>query len=203
MDNESASNVDTSNVDIVEDEQLLEHSKVEENIESGEKGEKDNQVIEENTESIEQQNEEENIQEQENIIELPELIQSVPMEIITNLLDTIKNNLKPEEISFNTIISNISYVMELVENTIVKGDTQKHLAVYVFRTFIEQSSLEEDIKSSILLLIDSGLVENTVDVVISASMGSLNINKTIETTKGCFLFCCGKKVIQKTKKEKK
>jgi hypothetical protein len=67
--------------------------------------------------------------------------------------------------------------MECIEVHDVAGFNKKDLAISVTKKLIEESELDDEKKQFCIKLIDSGVIEDTLDLVISATKGELSINK--------------------------
>jgi hypothetical protein len=87
-------------------------------------------------------------------------------------------------ISKNTLHLFIQVVIETVENSGVKGDTKKELAIHIMRDLVELMPHSSE-KEFILELIHNGTISNMIDLVVLASRGEVNINKVINVSKNC------------------
>ena len=66
--------------------------------------------------------------------------------------------------------------MEVVEATKLKGEQQKDLAVKLVRQIVVDAPITDDKEKLILDMVDGGIVGSTIDVIVAASRGELNIN---------------------------
>tara|TARA_Y100001978_G_C23577679_1_gene377347 strand:+ start:344 stop:706 length:363 start_codon:yes stop_codon:yes gene_type:complete len=75
-------------------------------------------------------------------------------------------------------IPNYIYVtMEFVEKyKQLKGVEKKNLVISVVKDIIHHSDLDEDKKTYGLVMLDSGIFENMIDLVVDAASGKLEIN---------------------------
>lgn len=80
-------------------------------------------------------------------------------------------------ISKSTIIGVMRIAMEVIEGEPVKGSMQKDLAISVIGDIVDNSSLDDDEKQTCRMMIDGGLLSDTIDMIIDATRGKLNINK--------------------------
>jgi len=80
-------------------------------------------------------------------------------------------------ISKSTIIGVMRIAMEVIEGEPVKGSMQKDLAISVIGDIVDNSSLDNDEKQLCRMLVDGGLLSDTIDTIIDATRGKLNINK--------------------------
>ena len=83
----------------------------------------------------------------------------------------------------------VRYVMEIVEGKPVKGEVQKKLALAILARLVEDSAMEDGDKDLCRDMIRSGIVGNTIDLVVDASRGNLNINQAANVTVGCIGAC--------------
>lgn len=106
---------------------------------------------------------------------------------VTNCLKIIKTILKDTPINVTSIHLIIRTVMEVVEETPVKGSQQKTLAIKILRQlFIDFT--DDDLESTLIGLLDSGAIGNLIDLIVDASKGKTNINNIIDTTATCCKF---------------
>lgn len=88
-----------------------------------------------------------------------------------------------------TVMQVLRIAMEAVEGSPVKGAEQKDLAIKIVLEIAEGAKLPEDQLSLIKGLVEGGLVSDTIDLIIDASRGKLNINKAKQVAQGCFAKC--------------
>jgi hypothetical protein len=106
---------------------------------------------------------------------------------VANCLKNVKSILKDTPINVTNIHLIIRTVMEVVEETPVKGSYQKTLALRILRRlFIDFT--DDDIESTLISLLDSGAIGNLIDLIADSSKGKTNINKIIDTTATCCKF---------------
>ena len=119
-------------------------------------------------------------------------VQVVSMEDITaELIASVSAqvNQKKIELSPKTVMSVLTIAMEAVEGSPVKGPQQKDLAIKIVMNIAENANLPEDQLSVIKALIDGGFVADTIDLVVAASQGKLNVNSATQIAQGCFARC--------------
>jgi len=66
--------------------------------------------------------------------------------------------------------------MELVENLNCSGAEKKKHALVILKSLINELVENKDEQSFLLKVIDDNILENTVDLIIQASKGQLNLN---------------------------
>ena len=111
---------------------------------------------------------------------------------IQNVYETTLAKLKVK-VSAITIRSStlhliIKYVMELVEQTPLKGSEQKEMALKLIRALIVDFTDAED-ERVLLQLLDNGTIGNMIDLIVDATRGRLDINTAVQVTTGCLNRC--------------
>ena len=101
-------------------------------------------------------------------------------------LGQLKERSKNIEINGQTIMIVVKYSMEIIELTELKGTEQKEMAIKLVKKLVEDINLDENVKKIINGIVESGALSVTIDLIIDASKGNLNINlkKKLKT------FCC-------------
>ena len=82
------------------------------------------------------------------------------------------------DIDVNIIII-VKHAMEIVELTELKGEEQKNMAIKLIKSFTKDL---DDIK----ILIDDETLSSTIDLIVDATKGKLNINLKKKLKR----FCC-------------
>lgn len=82
----------------------------------------------------------------------------------------------------------IKYVMELVEETPLKGSEQKEMALKLIRALIVDLTDGED-ERVLIQLMDDGTIGNMIDLIVDATRGRLNVNSAVKVTTGCLNRC--------------
>lgn len=102
------------------------------------------------------------------------------------LLD-LKDSLEGTSVNVKSLHLIIKMVMEIIEGTPIRGTEQKELAIKVLRQlFIDFT--DDDIESTLIELLDAGVIGNLIDLITDASKGKLNINKIVKTSTSCIKF---------------
>ena len=89
----------------------------------------------------------------------------------------------------STIIDILRFSMEIVETTHLKGEAQKTLALKLVRNVVVEAPISDDKEKLLLDMIDQGILGNTVDLIVLASKGQLDVNLIAQTAAGCLPFC--------------
>jgi len=86
----------------------------------------------------------------------------------------------------------LRFTMEAIEDTPVKGLEQRDYAIRLLKALVK-SQAEDPEKTILLDVIDSGILEDTIDLVVSASRGELNVNQVGEAAASCCLSFLSKR----------
>ena len=89
------------------------------------------------------------------------------------------------EINTQTVIAILKMAMEVVEATQLKGKAQKELCIKLVKDIVIAAPLTGSQETLILNMIDSGVLNNTIDLVIDATQGKLDINAAVGVATGC------------------
>tara|TARA_Y100000389_G_C17427916_1_gene500724 strand:+ start:583 stop:969 length:387 start_codon:yes stop_codon:yes gene_type:complete len=89
------------------------------------------------------------------------------------------------EINTQTVIAILKMAMEVVEATQLKGKAQKELCIKLVKDIVIAAPLTGTQETLILNMIDSGVLNNTIDLVIDATQGKLDINAAVGVATGC------------------
>ena len=98
----------------------------------------------------------------------------------------LKGRIKDVEITPQTIITVLRVAMETVEFTQLKGEAQRGLAVRLVRRAVEDAPVSDDKEKLLLDMIDNGILDNTIDLVVAATQGQIDVNTAI----ACATACC-------------
>ena len=92
--------------------------------------------------------------------------------------------IKPENIMIY-----VKYAMELVELTNLKGAEQKQMVIDIIRKIVKESNLSVENESICLDFIESGTLSQTIDIIVDATKGRIDINKPTSLIKRVLLCC--------------
>ena len=100
-------------------------------------------------------------------------------------LKTLKEKNGDMEINADTIMQVLRFAMEVVEVTELKGAEQKELAIKLVREIVVEAPIADEKEKLLLDVIDQGVLGNTVDLVVQASKGELDVNAAVAVAAGC------------------
>ena len=109
--------------------------------------------------------------------------------LLASLVDTLKGKMGTDKISAKTIHIVLKEAMELVEELNIPGSVKKDNVIKIVKTLVTDLVENEEEEKLILSIIDNNILENTMDLVVKASRGELNLNcrKTQSKIKSCIL----------------
>jgi len=99
----------------------------------------------------------------------------------------LKQNLGDKEIDAQTIVFVLKSAMEIVEATKAKGEEQRELTIKLVRQIVVDAPISDDKEKLLLDMMDEGILADTIDLVIKASKGDLDINAAVKLATGCCL----------------
>lgn len=85
-------------------------------------------------------------------------------------------NISSLTITPDTIVAVLQYAMEAVEVTTLTGDEKKKAVMDIVRKAVLDAPMEDHIEKILIEMIDDGIVSHTIDIIVSASRGNLNLN---------------------------
>lgn len=128
-----------------------------------------------------------------------EIIKETSM--FTNITEIMKKKLANVSLRPNTVHLVIKYIMELIEETPIKGVEQKEFALKVMRELFKDLTEGED-EIVLLKLLDDGSISNIIDLVVDATNGKVNVNAAIQTSVQCVTTCLPYCMKSKSKRNK-
>ena len=95
---------------------------------------------------------------------------------VVNIKDNLKIKLGDTKISISTIHIIIRECIEMLENLNIPGSEKRKHALIIIKTLMDDLSDNKEQHELMIKILDEHLIENTIDLVIDASRGKLNIN---------------------------
>ena len=105
--------------------------------------------------------------------------------VFEDSLAKLKLTIGDLEINAKSIITVVRFAIEIVEVTQVKGEEQRKLAVRLVKKVVEDAPISDDKEKFLLDMINEGILDNTIDLVVDASKGNININAVVKVASGC------------------
>jgi len=100
-------------------------------------------------------------------------------------LAMLKVKLYNVEVTVENFMTIVRFAMEIVEISELKGEEQKTMAIRLVRQVVVDAPISDDKEQLLLNMIDQGVLGNTLDLVVDASKGNLDINKVVKVASGC------------------
>lgn len=118
------------------------------------------------------------------------VVEEFTEEMVSAAIMHVKENLGPEVgISPSTLSIVIKYTMEAVEKTHTKGPAQMDFAVRVIGDLIGELP-NSDEKAFLSQTLDNGGIKNTIELIVQATRGEINVNQVVEVAgKSCIQPC--------------
>ena len=107
------------------------------------------------------------------------VVEDLTEDLLNSVLDKVKESLGDLGVKPSTLPKIIQFVMEAIEDTPTKGPAQKDFALKVIGALIDELH-ESDEKKLLQETFKSGGIEGTIDLVVSATKGELNINQVLD-----------------------
>ena len=142
-----------------------------------------NDVIDETTDKI--------ITDTNNIVK--NTLKNVRDELLSELLEKLRIKLGPVELNGRSLMVAMRYAMEIVEVTKLKGEEQKQMVIRLLRCLVIDAPLSEKKEKLCLQLIDKGVISQSIDLVVDATKGNINVNSAVNMVSNAVVStnCCG------------
>lgn len=136
------------------------------------------------------------------VTDTTELIEEKVDEAKDDVLEFLKNKVRDLGVKKSTLALVVKFTMEAVEKTPLKGKDQKDYALRLIRALVEDLATGDE-KDFLLTALDSGAVGDTIDLIVDATQGKLDINGVIEVASTSCIPCCLSLLSKKSKKKAK
>ena len=98
----------------------------------------------------------------------------------------------------------LEYVIEIVEKVEnLKGNKKKALAVQLIQRVVLNADMDDNDRALCVIMIDNGIIGDTIDLVINAVNGKLDFASAITTGKKWCMFAFFKILSMRSKKKNK
>jgi hypothetical protein len=129
-------------------------------------------------------------------VEVVAVVEKVKSDLIVDtLLNTLLSEVKGQLAKNGTVFGSstlhlaIKYVMEAIEKRNLKGLGQKEIAIALINELIKELP-NSDEKTLLSGLSQSGAIGNTIDLIVDATKGKLNVNMAVDVAKNSCLMPC-------------
>ena len=107
----------------------------------------------------------------------------------TNQYNELMEKIKHIKVTSQSLMLILEYVIEIVEKIEnLKGNKKKALAVQLIHLVVLNSNMEDTDRALCIIMIDSGIIGETIDIVINAINGKLDMSSAISTGQNCCIF---------------
>tara|TARA_Y100000816_G_C26101588_1_gene584005 strand:+ start:644 stop:1015 length:372 start_codon:yes stop_codon:yes gene_type:complete len=107
--------------------------------------------------------------------------------IFDSCLKQVKLTIGTTEINAKNIMYVVKVAMEVVEASSVKGADQKIMVNRLVSKLVIDAPISDAKEKLLLDILDEGIVDEVIDLVVSASKGELNLNAAKEVATSCCL----------------
>lgn len=102
-----------------------------------------------------------------------ELLEKKVLSLLTSKLSDLNITVDNQK----NLLTALELTMEFVDDDEDDEDLQKKIVNKVLKTYLEKSTVDSDVKNILILLLDDGTLETTMNVILKAAKGELKINK--------------------------
>jgi hypothetical protein len=119
------------------------------------------------------------------------VVNQVQQPIFDNCFQQLSNKSKEFGLKLepNTIMIYVKLCMEIVEKSEVKGTEQKELVIKLLTKLVTDAPVSDEQEKLCLDVLSSGIIGDTIDLIILASRGQLDLNAVTQTAKGWIPKC--------------
>lgn len=107
--------------------------------------------------------------------------------VFDSCLKQVKLTIGTTEINAKNIMYVVKVTMEVVEASSVKGVAQKVMVNRLVSKLVIDAPISDAKEKLLLDILDEGIVDEVIDLVVSASKGELNLNAAKEVATSCCL----------------
>ena len=124
-------------------------------------------------------------------------------ELHNTTIALLRERLIDISINMETIHLLIKNIMELTEETPVKGPAQREFALKILSEIVTGLSEDCEQRNLLIQLLDNGTIGNMIDLIVDASRGNLKINMDTNMTIDTTITCCLTLLLNRMKKKPK
>jgi len=107
-------------------------------------------------------------------------------ETYTQSFNVLKHRIKHMEVNAQNLMIIMRYAMEIVELTQLKGEEQKQLVLRLLKQVVIDAPISDDKEKLCLDMINNGVLGQSIDLLVDATQGNININNAVELAQNCF-----------------
>ena len=107
--------------------------------------------------------------------------------VAARAMTSLREKMGNIEVNAENIMTILKFAMEVVEATELKGEAQKTLCIKLLRDVIVAAPIADEKEKFLLDMVDNGTVGNTIDLVVGATRGEINVNAAARVGTSCCL----------------
>ena len=104
-----------------------------------------------------------------------------------HLFEKFKNKIEGIEINAENIMTLLKHAMEVVELSQMKGSEQKETVLKFLTLAIKNAEFQEELEEEYLNMVKNGVMATTIDIIVDATKGKLDVNQNVKKAKGFFI----------------
>jgi hypothetical protein len=112
---------------------------------------------------------------------------SVDTGVAARAMQSLREKMGNIEVNAENIMTILKFAMEVVEATELKGEAQKTLCIKLVRDVVVAAPIADEKEKFLLDILDNGTVGHTIDLVVGATRGEINVNAAAQVGKNCCL----------------
>jgi|TARA_Y100000591_G_scaffold288926_1_gene273479 hypothetical protein len=112
---------------------------------------------------------------------------SVDAGVAARAMQSLREKMGNIEVNAENIMTILKFAMEVVEATELKGEAQKTLCIKLVRDVVVAAPIADEKEKFLLDMLDNGTVGHTIDLVVGATQGEINVNAAAQVGKNCCL----------------
>ena len=105
--------------------------------------------------------------------------------IVKTIVDTVLKRFGDRTVNPQTLMTLVKYTMEVVEATKMKGSEQREMVINVVEKIVRDAPISDEREKLCLDMISSGVLGQTIDLVVDATNGHLNVNNVFTVAENC------------------
>ena len=99
---------------------------------------------------------------------------------------SLKKRIQHMEVNAQNLMIIMRYAMEIVELTQLKGEEQKQLVIRLLKQVVIDAPISDDKEQLCLDMINNGVLGQSIDLIVDATRGNININNAVDLAQNCF-----------------
>jgi len=106
-------------------------------------------------------------------------------EIYEDAMENLEERIGDLSVTPATIMTILRYAMEVVEITQLKGRKQNELCTKLIKELVIKAPISGSNERLLLDMVNSGILTDTIDLVVDATHGDIDVNSAIDVAMDC------------------